>query len=327
MSPRTILPDARQFPRYAGLCTFGRYPRIEDVGGSVDWAIYGVPYDGGVSYRPGARFGPRAIREASQYIKTYHLEHDLTITEEFSLADAGDAPIEPYACEGTSRTVSDHAESIGDPSHTRLIALGGDHSIALANIRATYNRLGKPIGGMPLIHFDAHLDTVDTLWGERHSHASPFIRAIEEGLIDPKRMISIGIRGPLNTKKDLEYAHDHGITIVSAEQWHCCAGHESLDEFVEQLGDPAYISFDIDVADPVFAPGTGTPAIGGLSSVQILEALQLLANPSSGRGISVAGADIVEVLPDRDPTGITTLLAAQIVFEILCVDGVSRRKS
>ncbi|MHC4977176.1 MAG: agmatinase [Planctomycetota bacterium] len=324
--PKTILPNARQFPRYAGICTFGRYPRLDDASSPVDWAIYGVPYDGGVSYRPGTRFGPRAIREASQYIKTYHMEHDLTITEAFSLCDAGDAPIEPYSCEKTSHAVTEFAESIGDAAKTKLLALGGDHSIALANIRATHNRLGKPASGMPLIHFDAHLDTVDSLWGEKYSHASPFIRAIEEGLIDPKKMISIGIRGPLNTKDDLSYAHDQGITIVSANQWHNLAGHEELDAFLTQIDEPAYISFDIDVADPVYAPGTGTPAIGGLSSVQILEALQLLANPSTGKGIAVAGADIVEVLPDRDPTGMTSLLAAQIAFEILCIDGVSSQK-
>src|SRR3954468_16763527 len=184
MSKRTVLPEPRRTPRFAGLCTFCRYPRLEDVApenSPVDWALYGVPFDAGVTYRPGARFGPRAIREESQYVKTFSPEHGLDLAAVLSLADAGDAPIQPYSLKGTLDTVTNFAKALGDPKSTRLLAVGGDHSIAYANIHATWERRGKPRGGLPLLHFDSHLDTVDQTFGEKWSHASVFIRAIEDG--------------------------------------------------------------------------------------------------------------------------------------------------
>ena len=159
---RTELPDARQFPRFAGIPTFCRYPRLEDVADAnqpVDWALYGIPFDSGVTYRPGARFGPRAIRVESQYVKPYHIEHDVMLTERFSLADAGDAPVRPYSTKETQDAACEFATGLGDAKHTRLFAVGGDHSTALANMRATWIRQGRPKGGLPLIHFDSHLDT------------------------------------------------------------------------------------------------------------------------------------------------------------------------
>lgn len=323
-TPRTALPDARRFPRFAGLCTFCRFPQICHVAPDhqpVDWAVYGIPFDGGVSYRPGARFGPRAIRDASTYIKPYHMVHDVSVTDTLSLADAGDCPISPHSCKETHDLAHEYALTLGDPKRTKLLALGGDHSIALANIRATWARQGKPKGGMALVHFDAHVDTLDSLWGERYGHASPFIRAIEDGMIDPKRMISVGIRGPLNTRDDLLYAQQHGVTIITPNQLRKEGGAEQLVEFVAALkGAPAYCSFDIDVADPVFAPGTGTPAVGGLTTAEILDALQSLVTRPGFAGINLVGADVVEVLPERDPTGVTALLAAQVALELLALD-------
>jgi agmatinase len=369
-TPRTILPDPRRSPRFAGLATFGRYPRLEDVGPQslpVDWAIYGVPYDTGVTYRPGARFGPRAIRDASQYLKRYSIPHGVDVCAALSLADAGDAPVQPYHPAACLEAVANWASELADPSRTRLLALGGDHSIAYANIEATWRRLGAPAGGLPLIHFDSHLDTVDSVWGERWSHASPFIRAIERGLIDPGRMISIGIKGPLNTPTDLDFARDHGVTIITREDWPT-GGAAALAAFKQAIGDtPAYITVDIDVVDPAFAPGTGTPSIGGFSSTELLAILRSLgrsalradapsrsalradapgrsalradapgrsdvqadapatSTPQAEPGIRVAGADVVEVLPDRDVAGNTALLAAHIVFEILCLDAAPTR--
>lgn len=320
LARRTRLPDARVTPRFAGLVTFGRYPRLADVEPSfspVDWAVYGVPYDTGVTYRPGARFGPRAIRNASQYLKGYHLEHDVDVLEVLSLADAGDAPVEPYHPERSLGAAAAFAGALGDPARTRLLALGGDHSIAYANIRATHARHG---GGAPLalLHFDSHLDTVDVVWGERFSHASPFIRAIEEGLIDPRRMLSVGIKGPLNFKKDLDYARDHGVTIVTVEQWRR-RGPEVMAEFLARVGDaPAYVTIDIDVADPAYAPGTGTPSIGGFTSAELLSAIRV------ARGLRVVGADVVEVLPALDVAEITALLAAHAAFEVLALDATGR---
>ncbi|QYU70880.1 agmatinase [Leptolyngbya sp. 15MV] len=322
--PRTILPDSRVFPRFAGVATFGRYPLLEQVPPEhrpVDWAIYGVPFDGGVTYRPGARFGPRAIRAESQYLKRYSIEHDVDVTEVLSLADAGDAPVSPYSCEENARRAAEFAASLGDPGRTRLLAIGGDHSIAYANLRATWERRGRPSGGLALLHFDSHLDTVDRVWGERWGHASPFVRAIEDGLVDPKRMLSVGIKGPLNARADLDFARAHGVTLMTFDQWSASPreGNAEIAAFVAGLaGAESYLSFDIDCVDPAFAPGTGTPSVGGFSSAEALSVLRAVA------GANIVGADVVEVLPDRDPTGITALLAAHVAFEVLAMDA-SRR--
>lgn len=320
---RTILPDPRKFPRFAGVSTFCRYPLLEMVpaeGRPVDWAIYGVPFDGGVTYRPGARFGPRAIREASQYVKPYSMEHDVNVCEVLSLADAGDAPVRPYSIKETLDSVRDFALGIGEPTRTRLMAVGGDHSIAYANLRATWERRGKPRGGLAMLHFDSHLDTVDAVWGERWGHASPFIRAIEDGILDPTAMLSVGIKGPLNRKDDLDYARSKGITLLTYEAWRA-EGNGAVEAFVQKLTRrEAYLSFDIDCVDPAFAPGTGTPSVGGFTSAEILGVLRSL------RGANIVGADVVEVLPDRDPAGITAFLAAHVMFEVLALDGAARRE-
>ncbi len=335
--PRTVLPDSRRSPRFAGVSTFCRYPLLEQVlpeNLPLDWAIYGVPYDGGVTYRPGARFGPRAVREESQYVKPYHIEFDVNVCEVLSIADAGDAPVRPYSprenadevcafavglCKASESAKKAASKVKSDGAITRLMAVGGDHSIAYANIRATWERLDKPKKGLPLIHFDSHLDTVDSVWGERWGHASPFIRAIEDGIVDPRRMISIGVKGPLNTAADLQFAKEHGVEVVTYDRWRR-EGVKPIAAFLKRLGRAgAYVTFDIDCVDPAFAPGTGTPSVGGFTSAEVLGLLRAL------RGTSVLGADVVEVLPDRDPCGITALLAAHVMFEILALDADSRR--
>lgn len=316
---RTVLPDPRVSPRFAGLVTFGRYPRLSDVApenSPPHWAVYGVPFDGGVTYRPGARFGPRAIREASQYVKRYHLDHGVDVCDALSLADAGDAPVRPYDCKETLDAVAVFARGMADPT-TKLLALGGDHSTAYANIRATWERRGRPSGGLALVHFDSHLDTIDEVWGERWGHASPFRRAVEDGLVDPKAMISIGLKGPLNRADDLDFARSRGVEIITQRQWgqH---GPARLRDFRDRLGTrETYVTFDIDVVDPAFAPGTGTPCVGGFTSEAVLDALRQL------KGLRLAGADVVEVLPERDPAGITALLAATVAFEILALDAAA----
>lgn len=320
---RTRLPDARTTPRFAGPCTFCRYPMLEAVEPAnlpVDWALYGVPFDGGVTYRPGARFGPRALREASQYVKPYSIQHDVNVCESLSLADAGDAPVRPYSIKETLDAVVEFASSLGDPSHTRLMAIGGDHSIAYANIRATWLRRGRPGAGLALIHFDSHLDTVDTVWGEKWGHASPFIRAIEDGLIDPASMISVGIKGPLNRGDDLEYAASKGITVLTYDRWKA-EGARVIADFLRRIGTrEAYLTFDIDCVDPAFAPGTGTPCVGGFTSAEALETLR------SFRGANIVGADVVELLPDRDVSDITAFLASHIAFEIIALDAARRKQ-
>lgn len=313
---RTILPNARTSPRFAGIATFCRYPRLEDVAPEnrpIDWALYGYPFDGGVTYRPGARFAPRAIRDASQYVKPYHLAHDVNVCETLSLADAGDAPVRPYSVKQTLDAAIDFARALPDPAHTRLLAVGGDHTLAYANIKATWRRRGEPKGGLALIHFDSHLDTVDEVWGEKWTHASPFIRLIEEGIIDPKRMLSLGVKGPLNRRDDLDFARSRGVTLVTGDEPPASRDARIADFLRELDTAEAYLTFDIDCVDPAFAPGTGTPSPGGYTSAEALKLLRSL------RGVNLVGADVVEVLPDRDPAGITAFLAAHVVFEVIAL--------
>lgn len=321
-TPKTELVNPRRYPRYSGIATFARYPRIEDVlasGKHVDWAVYGAPFDSGVTYRPGARFGPRAVRNESQYVKPYHIEHDLTLSELYSLADAGDARVEPFDLEANAKAVTESALEI---KADRLFMIGGDHSNTLANLRASFEKAGKPKGGLAMLHFDSHVDTVDVTMGSKYSHASPFIRAVEEGILDPKRMLSVGVKGPLNTKDDFAYAKEHGVELITYEDWRR-EGTARIDAFLDRLGDdPAYLTFDIDCIDPTYAPGTGTPSVGGYTSAEALSLLRGLVR--GGKGPNLVGADVVEVLPDRDVAGNTALLAAHVAFEILCLSAVGR---
>ncbi|MCC6659704.1 MAG: arginase family protein [Phycisphaerales bacterium] len=324
MPKKTVLPDPRQTPRFAGIPTFCRYPRLRDVApenAPVDWALYGVPFDGGTTYRPGARFGPRALRQESQYVKRYSVEHGIDVCEALSLADAGDAPVQPFSIKGTLDAAAEFARGLGDPRVTRLLAVGGDHTIAYANIRATWERRGAPAGGLALLHFDSHLDTVDAVWGEKWSHASVFIRAIEDGLIDPKRMLSVGVKGPLNSGADLDYATAHGVAVIGYADWRRspAEAERRVREFVSGLrGADTYLTFDVDCVDPAFAPGTGTPSVGGFTSAEALGLLRACA------GVSLCGADVVEVLPDRDVGGVTALLAAHVIFEIMAMSAAER---
>lgn len=330
----TRLPDPRRTPRFAGVSTFCRYPLLDALApadvGALDWLIYGAPHDTGVTFRPGARFAPRAIRDASQYVKRYHIVHGVDVCDALSLADAGDAPVNPYDLPACIQGIAQWAGALPNPASTRLFAVGGEHTIAYANMRATRERvLQSPDPatrdaakkGLALIHFDAHLDTVDAVWGGKWGHASPFRRAIEDGIVDPRAMLSIGIRGPLNSASDLEYAKASGVRIISAESVIEDEGfaRSAIIDFVSELaGRPAYITFDVDVLDPAFAPGTGTPCPGGLSAAQGLGLLRRLA------GINVVGGDVVEVLPDRDHASITATFAAHVILEVLALDARRR---
>ncbi len=318
----TPLPNGRLHPRFAGLLSFLRVPRLQDLlaeNSPADWAIYGAPFDGGTTYRPGARFGPRAIRDASQYVKAYHLELAVDWAKSMSVVDAGDAPTAPFSCEANAQMLTEYARTIGGVS-TKLLAVGGDHSIALANMRVAFERAGRPQGGLAVLHFDAHLDTVDRVWGEAYSHASPFRRAIEEGIIAPSKMLSIGTRGPLTMAEDLAWCKAQGIEVVSSQDAiNSIVGLEAVARFVTREAQrPVYLSIDIDVLDPAFAPGTGTPVPGGLTTARLFEHLR------AAKGMHCVGADVVEVLPDRDTAGITALAAAHCLAEILALDACVR---
>lgn len=320
----TELPSGRVQPRFAGISTFMRFPRLCDLAQDkvADWIVYGIPFDGGATFHPGARFGPRAIRDASQYLKAASMELEVDLSETFSLADGGDSPVAPYSCTDNLDVATTFAQSLGEASQAHLLALGGDHSISLTNIRIAWERAGRPATGLAAVIFDAHLDTVDAVWEESYGHASFLRRAIEDGCIDPARAMIVGIRGSLNTLDDLTFARAKNMTLVPMSSFidDFAAAERSVLAFRDRVGDaPLYISCDVDAVDPAFAPGTGTPVSGGFSSAQLLGLIRRFA------GAQLVGADVVEVCPARDQSANTAMLAAQIAFEFLCLDAVGRR--
>jgi agmatinase len=312
-SPRGPV-DASQTPRYAGATTFARLPALGDVD-RCDIAIVGVPFDSGASYRPGARFGPHHVRASSRLLRPYNPALDVAPFETVQVADAGDIAVNPYDVGQALDTVHEAAlELTADGSG--LITLGGDHSLSLPLLRAAAHRHGP----VALLHFDAHLDTWDTYFGAEYTHGTPFRRAFEEGLIDTAALAHVGTRGPLYGKADLEDDRRFGFGILTAND----VMRQGIDEVVDRLLDrvgrrPVYVSIDIDVLDPAFAPGTGTPEAGGLSSRELLELLRGL------RGLEIVGGDVVEVSPPYDHAEITGIAAAHVAYELvslmaLCAD-------
>ncbi|MGC2400059.1 MAG: agmatinase [Acidobacteriaceae bacterium] len=304
--PHPMPVDALRYPRFAGISTFMRLPYIADPG-LLDVALIGVPYDGGTTYRTGPRFGPRRIREQSAIIRPYHPVLDLSPFERLRVADYGDLPVNPVSIEDTFAKIAAGLAPVLEAG-TVPICVGGDHSILLPILRAIHATHG-PVG---LIQLDAHSDTWDQYWGMKYSHGTPVRRAIEEGLLT-QNILQIGLRGQLYAADDLDWARERKIAMVTAEEFHdhgLPLIHEKLKPF---NGLKTYLSLDIDVVDPAFAPGTGTPQVGGLSSVQILNTVRAM------RGLEFVGADLVEVSPQFDSADITSLLAANLLFEQLCL--------
>ena len=305
--PRPMPVDALDYPRFAGIATFMRLPNIADPS-LLDVALIGVPYDGGTTYRTGPRFGPRRIREQSAIIRPYHPVLDLSPFEHLRVADYGDLSVNPISIEDTFQKITEGLAPVLEAG-TIPICVGGDHSILLPILRAIHAAHG-PVG---LIQLDAHSDTWDQYWGMKYSHGTPVRRAIEEGLLAEPNILQIGLRGQLYGAHDMDYPRARKITMVTAEEFH----EHGLPLIREKLkpfqGLKTYLSLDIDVVDPAFAPGTGTPQVGGLSSVQILGLLRAL------RGLDFVGADLVEVSPQFDSADITSLLAANLLFEQLCL--------
>jgi agmatinase len=301
-------PDARVVPRYAGPETFARLPRLQDVDGAAV-AILGVPFDSGVSYRPGARFGPGAVRAASKLLRPYHPALDVHPWGVHQVADAGDCAINPFDLEQAVQDVERDATQTLERAG-KLVTIGGDHTIALPLLRALHRRRGP----CALVHFDAHLDTWDTYFGASYTHGTPFRRAAEEGILDLDHSMHVGIRGPLYTAGDLKDDADLGYAIVSTSELSRGGVDQAVDRIRQRVGDrPIYVSVDIDVLDPAHAPGTGTPEPGGLTTRELQELLRGLD------GLQIAGADIVEVSPAYDHAEITALAAAQIAYELLAL--------
>jgi agmatinase len=298
--------DATEIPRYAGIATFARLPRVEDVTGA-GVAVVGVPFDTGVSFRPGARFGPSAVREASRLLRPYNPALDVRPFDAVQVADAGDVGCSPFDIPTAIAAIERRADELTSAG-TRLVAVGGDHTIALPLLRTAARRHGP----VALLHFDAHLDTWDTYFGAPYTHGTPFLRASEEGLLDPQAVTHVGTRGPLYGRADLDDDRRLGFGIVTAAD----VLHTGVRGIVEALrarvqDRPLYVSVDIDVLDPAHAPGTGTPEAGGLTSRELLEILRGLA------GCNLVGADVVEVAPPYDHADITAFAASHVAYDLV----------
>lgn len=305
--------DSARTPRYAGPATFALLPRIDEVE-RTDVAVLGIPFDSGVSYRPGARFGPSHVRESSRLLRPYN---PVTGTHPFGVqqvADAGDLGVNPFDIADAVRAIEEAADGFA-AAGTRLMTIGGDHTIALPLLRSA----AKVHGPVAVVHFDAHLDTWDTYFDAPITHGTPFRRASEEGLIDLESSLHVGIRGPLYSASDLDDDARLGFAIIASHEIERAGLPAALERMHRRLGDkPVYVSVDIDVLDPAHAPGTGTPEAGGLTSRELLEFLRELGRHR------LVGADIVEVAPAYDHAQLTGIAAAHVVYELLTAMGSGR---
>jgi agmatinase len=276
--------------------------------------VIGIPYDGGTSYRAGARFGPRAVREQSSLIRPWHPVLQVRPFERLRVADCGDVDVVPISIERTFAAITARIDAVV-AAGARPVCVGGDHSVTLPVLRALARRHG-PVG---VVHFDAHPDTWDEYFGSKFFHGTPFRRAVEEGLIDPRRMIQVGIRGPLYGPEDFAFHREHGIEVLRIEPVKEEGTAWAASRLRRLAGGPVYCSFDIDAVDPAYAPATGTPEVGGLTSYEALTLVRSLA------GLQLVGADVVEVSPPYDGPGqITALLAANLIFELVSVLALER---
>ncbi|MDZ4677767.1 MAG: agmatinase [Oligoflexia bacterium] len=298
--------EGREFPRFSGIKTFFRLP-IAEPDAKFDVALFGIPFDGGASYRTGQRFAPTHIREASSLGRGYHWNRDLVYFKKLKVADVGDCPTVPIDLKQTYDRIEKFVYGLVKDGK-KFIASGGDHSVTLPILRALNKHYKKPIG---LIHFDAHYDTYPPAWDCDFHHGTFARHAVTEKLIDPKKTVQIGIRGPFAVKEDSDFASKHGFKVWTIDEIRK-RGVDALVKEWPDFGDtPVYLSFDVDAMDPSCAPGTGTPVIGGLNSY---EAQQFLRNLPK---VNLVGGDVVEVIPQFDPAQITQLLAVDVMFEIL----------
>jgi agmatinase len=300
--------DGLSVPRFAGPPTFARLPRLDEVA-RCDLAIVGIPFDSGTTYRPGARFGPAAIRQGSKLLRPYNPAQDTLPFNTVQVADAGDVPCNPFRIEEAIAQIDAGVQALL-ASVGGVLALGGDHTIALPMLRAVHHRFGP----VALVHFDAHLDTWDTYFGAPYTHGTPFRRAVEEGLLLEDRGVHVGVRGPLYAATDLAGDRALGFEIVRATDFDEVGATRILERIRARVGDaPIYVSVDIDVLDPAHAPATGTPEAGGLTSRELLAVVRGL------RGSRIVSADIVEVAPAYDHAEITAIAAAHVGYELLSV--------
>lgn len=306
--------DPRESPRFAGIKTFMRLPHIKTTEG-VDVAIVGVPFDTGASYRVGARFGPEAIRNVSALLRHHNEVLDVSIFDHCSVVDYGDLPVNPGYIEDSYKMIEEGLLPILEGGVTPIM-LGGDHSVTLPELRAVAKRYGP----VALIHLDSHSDTGDKRFGRRYTHGTPFRRAIEEELILVDHSIQAGMRGSIYSRDSLDDARKLGFDLVTSLE----IQEQGIDELIRRTrervgGAKAFVSFDIDFVDPAYAPGTGTPEVGGFTSSEALRVVRSL------KRLDLIGFDLVEVLPQHDPSQITALLAANIVYEFISLIALRKK--
>ncbi|WP_373504343.1 agmatinase [Aestuariivirga sp.] len=305
--PRFQPVDASVTPRFAGIATFMRTQR-HDVSPDLDVALVGVPFDIGVNYRAGARQGPSAVREASRLIRRVHNVSGIAPYDICNVADVGDAPVNPIDLARSISMIEEFFAKIHAAGAVPL-SIGGDHTVPLPILRALAKK--GPVG---IFHIDSHADTLDTLADTKINHATTFRRGVEEGLIDPKRTIQIGLRGSRFSPDDIKWGQDAGFTCITFEDYEEMGRAAVLKKIDEVLGNgPTYLTIDIDGIDPAWAPGTGVPEIGGLTPREV----QVMVRSLQGKRL--VGGDICEVAPCYDPTGITAVTAANLMWEMLCV--------
>ena len=304
--------NSLEIPRFAEIKTFMRLPNVRTTEG-VDYAVVGVPFDTGVTYRPGQRFAPSAIREISSLIKPYNVPQDINTVEILSGVDYGDISVNPGYIEDTYDRMVEGLL----PLFVIPICLGGDHSITLGELRAA----AKVHGPLALVHFDSHFDTIDEYFGKKYNHGTVFRRALEEGLIDVEHSIQVGMRGTFYSKKDLTDSRDLGFEVITSFEMRETGIEETIERIIKRVGDSkAFLTFDIDFVDPAYAPGTGTVEVGGWSGAEALHMVRSL------KDVDFVGYDLVEVLPAYDPSQITSFLAANIVFEFISLIALKKQK-
>jgi agmatinase len=311
--------DAPNQPRYSGVRTFANLPHVPLAAAPrderVDAAVLGAPFDTATSFRPGARFGPEAIRSASALVRPYHPALDINVFETLRVVDGGDLPVTPGNAQRTAEQLDAGLRPLVKTGVVPLV-LGGDHSVVLGELRAQ----AAVHGPIALVLLDAHADVWEQYYGERYFHGTPFRRAVEEGLVDPSRSMLAGMRGPLYSRADVDAPVALGFEVISGDELRSLSPADYAARVTARVGEgPAYLSFDIDVLDPAFAPGTGTPEVAGLQPREALELLRAL------RGLRFSGFDVVEVSPPYDGPGqLTALHGAAVAYELLALLAVSR---
>jgi agmatinase len=307
--------DPKKYPRFTGIKTFMRLPHIRTTE-SIDFAVVGVPWDGGASFRTGQRSGPDAIRRMSALLRPCNLDLDIRLFDHCSGVDYGDLSVVPGYIEDSYKHIEEELYPLVE-AEVIPIMLGGDHSITLPELRAFF----KKYGPVSLIQFDSHTDTYDEYFGRPHSHGTPFSRAVEENLLDVDHSLQVGMRGSVYSKTDYDQAKSYGFDLITMAEVRDIGISKVVEKIHERVGNTkVFVTFDIDAVDPAFAPGTGTPEVGGFTSG---EAMSLVRGLS---GLNIVGFDIVEVLPEYDPSDITALLAANIVYQFISIIAVKNKK-